>query len=237
MTIIRDEADLQRLLERGTTTEDDADQVRAFAGFLADAGRPGTKDQPATRAEVRRTRRAYFRHYGEDQGMSETMARAIVKERSAGRCELAIRGRCRGIAESAAHRQRRGQGGLWTPSNLLAACGDGASGCHGWMGQQPTWAKAAGLEVPSWANPALVPAYVEWHGSTRGWWHLTDDGCLTACTVLELAPLGEDRCDERRLLTGPVERDRPGHAGGDPARGPDEASRCDGRCVATLVRA
>lgn len=170
--------------------------------------------------------------------MSETAARLVIRERSGGRCEMQITSRCRGRAESAAHRVRRGQGGLWVPSNLLDACGDGTTGCHGWMGSKPTWAKAAGLEVPGYVTePGLVPAWIAPHGWARGWWHLTDDGCLTECTVLERAPWAAAYTSDRRTLAGPSGTAGDSRTLADPAFGPDEAMGCDGRCVRQLVRA
>lgn len=123
--------------------------------------------------------------------MTETECRQLARMRSGGRCELAVRDRCLGRAASASHRQRRSAGGLWLPSNILDSCGSGTTGCHGWIGSRPAWADKAGLTVPSWADPVRVPAYIEPHGWARGWWHLGDDGSLTACAALSRPPWAE----------------------------------------------
>lgn len=122
---------------------------------------------------------------------SEQRARQVVRERSAGRCELDVRNVCTGRATSWSHRQSRARRGLWTPANGIDACGSGTTGCHGWVENHPTWAEAAGLSLPSWVtDPERVPAYVSWHGLARAWWHLNLDGTLTPCGELERPPWG-----------------------------------------------
>jgi hypothetical protein len=52
------------------------------------------------------------------------------------------------------HRKKRGQGGLWTPQNIVAVCGDGVRGCHGWIEANPDAAAATGWHVRPWLDPA-----------------------------------------------------------------------------------
>ena len=55
------------------------------------------------------------------------------------------------------HRKKRGQGGLWEPQNVVAVCGDGTRGCHGWIESHPDRASAIGFHVRPWFDPAEVP--------------------------------------------------------------------------------
>jgi hypothetical protein len=105
--------------------------------------------------------------------VNEAKARQIVTARSGGRCEL-----CRNNkADSWAHRRSRGQGGLWTPSNGLALCGSGTSGCHGWTEHNPTLAAAGGWRlVHDHRDPAEVPVWLAPALTWPGWWLLDDDG-------------------------------------------------------------
>lgn len=58
------------------------------------------------------------------------------------------------------------------PSNLLIVCGSGTTGCHGWIEGNRADAKAAGLLVSQWDDPAAVP-YVDLAGNR---WMLTTHG-------------------------------------------------------------
>ncbi len=69
------------------------------------------------------------------------------------------------------------------PSNLMALCGTGTSGCHGYLESHRTEAIDYGFIVPQYETPHNVP--VKTHG--YGWVVLNDDGTLT--TTLE--PLKE----------------------------------------------
>jgi hypothetical protein len=53
---------------------------------------------------------------------SEHQGRKIAHERAGGRCEIAIDDVCSGEPDTVHHRVQKGQGGLWSPSNLLVAC-------------------------------------------------------------------------------------------------------------------
>lgn len=70
------------------------------------------------------------------------------------------------------HRKKRGQGGLWEPTNIVAVCGDGVRGCHGWFEHNPNAAAEGGWHVRPWEDPAEVP--VLWRGTD--WVLLTLDG-------------------------------------------------------------
>lgn len=103
---------------------------------------------------------------------SESAARLIVYERSERTCEV-----CGRPGESVHHRMKQGR--PWEPGNLLMLCGDGTRRCHGWIENQPTYAKALGLWLPRGADWSTAPAYIKPRLFTRGWWTLDDDGCLT----------------------------------------------------------
>ncbi|PRY35283.1 HNH endonuclease [Umezawaea tangerina] len=112
--------------------------------------------------------------------MNVTLARKLVRERSAGLCEVKSPW-CEGRATNWSHRLAQGQGGLWAPSNGLDVCGMGnATGCHGYLHQHPTRAEAEGwLVPPGQTDPIDVPTRI--HTITLG--HalvfLDDDGCLS----------------------------------------------------------
>lgn len=109
--------------------------------------------------------------------MNETTARRIVRERSNGICEGCGRAR----AASVHHRKPRSQGGPWCPSNLLALCGDGTRGCHGWAEHHPNDARICGWRVDSHDDPTAVPARI------HPWGHvlLTQDGGIQTTDHIE----------------------------------------------------
>lgn len=72
------------------------------------------------------------------------------------------------------HRLKRGQGGLWEPQNIVALCGDGVRGCHGWCEANPTKGWELGFCVKPWENPAEQP--IKYRLST--WALLTSDGAI-----------------------------------------------------------
>ena len=108
---------------------------------------------------------------------SEERGRAIVKERSGGRCEAAIRNVCLGDAASVHHRQKRSHGGTWAPSNLLHVCGDGTIGCHGWIEAHPQRANEGGLWLFAGEDPAETSVYMRWE-NLKSWYLLDDEGIL-----------------------------------------------------------
>jgi hypothetical protein len=55
------------------------------------------------------------------------------------------------------HRRNRSQGGQWVPSNIVALCGDGVRGDHGWVGANPTEANAQGWSLRAGDDPLVVP--------------------------------------------------------------------------------
>lgn len=102
--------------------------------------------------------------------------RATVLGRAQGSCE-----RCRGPLDgpwgySLHHRRPRGSGGsrqpwISAPTNLLALCGNGVAGCHGWAESQRTVATALGYLCRMGDQPAEIP-FMDIDGR---WWLLTDD--------------------------------------------------------------
>jgi len=52
------------------------------------------------------------------------------------------------------HRKKRSHGGLWGPENIIAVCGSGTTGCHGWIEHHPDAAADTGFHVRPWENPA-----------------------------------------------------------------------------------
>lgn len=91
-------------------------------------------------------------------GPSPTVRRLVV-ERDGG-CL-----RCGGEATNIHHRRPRGMGGtrdpaVNAPSNLVALCGSGTTGCHGWIESHRAQALADGWLVSRWGDPAKVPIFV-----------------------------------------------------------------------------
>lgn len=105
---------------------------------------------------------------------SEAHGRAVVRERSGGRCEGC---RCC-TATSWQHRVKRGQGGSWSPSNGIDLCGSGTTGCHGDIEHNPDWAYLLGTGLRSGADVSTEPAYLHTIAGT-GWWLLNEDGTYT----------------------------------------------------------
>lgn len=103
--------------------------------------------------------------------MAERDARDVIRVRSMERCEM-----CGGPPGSASHRRPAGQGGPWSPSNLLVACGTGTTGCHGWLEANRAHADAGGWQImrpDEGSTPADVPVWLPYHG---GWVALDDEG-------------------------------------------------------------
>jgi AhpD family alkylhydroperoxidase len=102
------------------------------------------------------------------EGPIPTAMRDIVLTRDQNRCVRCVRYFADGL--NLHHRQLRSQGGKNTAANLIALCGSGTTGCHGWVHAHPADARAVGLIVPSWADPAETPVRT-WRGLVL----LTDD--------------------------------------------------------------
>jgi hypothetical protein len=95
----------------------------------------------------------------------------IVKARAGEHllCEVQIPGTCFGVGGNYHHRINRSQGGVYTPSAALWACGSGTTGCHGWITENPEGARAKGWSIKSTGNPLETPCLY------RGEWVLLDD--------------------------------------------------------------
>ena len=107
--------------------------------------------------------------------MNERKAREIVNIRSERRCEIAIPTLCTGHATNMHHRRKPGR--VWTPSNLLAACGSGTTGCHGYVEAEPLWGKRLGLWLLDSDDPAITPVYMRW-ADNRSWYRLNEEGMV-----------------------------------------------------------
>lgn len=106
----------------------------------------------------------------------QARARRIVAERADGRCEIGISQVCLGAADTIHHRRkRRFKDTIWSVSNLVACCGDGVRGCHGWVEAHPSLANAEGLWLFGHQIPQLEAIHMSF-GARRSWWMLDDDG-------------------------------------------------------------
>ena len=70
------------------------------------------------------------------------------------------------------HRKKRSQGGDWSPENIVAVCGHGTTGCHGWIEHNPEAAAHEGFHVRPWEDPAEVKIFQVYR---RKWTRLTVD--------------------------------------------------------------
>lgn len=104
----------------------------------------------------RSSRKGASRKTGPSQG-----TRATVIRRDAGRCVRC--GRMLGTTPfSIQHRKARGMGGtsdpqINSPANLILLCGDGVTGCHGWVESHREAAREGGWGIHSWDDPTEVP--------------------------------------------------------------------------------
>jgi hypothetical protein len=109
--------------------------------------------------------------------VNEKEARAIVRERAFGICEVYIPGICTGQVNTMHHRRKRSHGGKWAPSNLLALCGDGTTGCHGWIEGHPKLAQASGLWLMSGdGEPYARKVWMRTYNDDKNWVLLDDAG-------------------------------------------------------------
>lgn len=112
---------------------------------------------------------------------SESAARGRVHDRSGGVCE-----RCGAReAESFSHRIPTGQGGRYTAANGLDTCGDGTSGCHGWIEMNPTEARRHGQRLSARKKPDREPVLI-YHGGVLVRALLHDDGQVTVLRQLSV---------------------------------------------------
>lgn len=120
------------------------------------------------------------RSTGKAVGKSATQR--AVRRRSGGECEVRSPWHL-GKATNLSHRRHQGQGGEWSPVNILDSCGHGnATGCHGYIHQHPEEAREKGWIVSAFgADPAAVEVFM-WHDERLDWWLLLPDG------TAELAP-------------------------------------------------
>lgn len=91
-------------------------------------------------------------------------------------CERCGKRLSEGEHVSVHHRTPRGMGGshdesLNRPSNLLALCGSGTTGCHGWIEHNREEARENGWLVPRGLSPIDVPVKV-----IGKWIYLNDEG-------------------------------------------------------------
>lgn len=110
--------------------------------------------------------------------LHEEMGRRLVVERSSRMCEIALPGICLVTMTSVHHRLKKSHGGTWRASNLLAACGDGTTGCHGYIEAHPSWAREEGLWIFTGdGEPNEISVHMRWM-NLRGWYLLDDEGML-----------------------------------------------------------
>lgn len=157
--------------------------------------RPGG---PLKRTELKRKRRLRGRR--PKVSPEEKHGKEVAGARSGGVCEVQIPSVCLGQAETFHHRLNKGQGGSWSPENLLHTCGDGTRGCHGWITGERIRSRPRGWMVKEHelATPAEVPVWRR----DDAWVLLTADGGLVP--VLHHAG-GPDDCE--------AVLDRPGEPG------------------------
>jgi hypothetical protein len=108
---------------------------------------------------------------------NERWARSLVSQRSDNICEAFVPDVCLGQASTVHHRRKRSHGGLWLPANLLAVCGDGTRGCHGWIESHPKLARAAGLWLFTGdGEPDQRKAWLRTYNEAKSWVLLDNEG-------------------------------------------------------------
>lgn len=90
----------------------------------------------------------------------------LVDERDGGRCVI-----CGAKSTNRHHRKPRRHGDD-TPANMLALCGSGTTGCHGWVTCHPKDAYANGWSIRANNDPEEVPVLVRSNVGTRNMWAL-----------------------------------------------------------------
>lgn len=141
-----------------------AKRLEAFGGRAPRS----TLDKPGARPSAWPARRA-----PSPTDPDEATVKAVLK-RADGRCESCgdeLVGR-RGFEFSVHHRKLRSQGGDNRLSNLVALCGHGTSGCHGYAHSEVAKSRVAGFLVRRRENPAAKPVDHSWLGHVL----LLDDG-------------------------------------------------------------
>jgi hypothetical protein len=103
--------------------------------------------------------------------------RVLVLDRAKYRCEKCGVSLSDSFYYSLHHRTPRGMGGsrevrLNLPSNLVAVCGSGTTGCHGWIESNRIAAEDEGWLVSRYQEVAEVQVRL-WR---VGWRYLTDEG-------------------------------------------------------------
>lgn len=103
----------------------------------------------------------------------------IVLTRSQNECELRLPWACLGGRGHSTHHitDRSIDDSGWPPSGLLRSCGDGTTGCHGWVTDNPKAARELGGWVRGscdnrYETPVLLCSYL-WPGQRR--WVVLDD--------------------------------------------------------------
>jgi len=95
------------------------------------------------------------------EAAAEKLARALVRARSGGICEVCGRQPAREFQ----HRKAQVHGGEYSAVNGLDVCGHGnVSGCHGHIHQNPTAAYEQGWSVRSGHDPAVRPVWFAGRG-------------------------------------------------------------------------
>lgn len=114
------------------------------------------------------------------EAVAEEKARHIVRTRANGRCEAAIPNVCFGTHDTTHHRRKRRYADTrWVASNLIAVCGDGTRGCHGYIEAHPAWAMDEGLWLRENDDPREVSVHMRWgQAHAKSWWVLDDEGLL-----------------------------------------------------------
>jgi len=103
--------------------------------------------------------------------------RAQVLQRATYKCERCGIPLSKGFYYSLHHRTPRGMGGsreerLNLPSNLVAICGSGTTGCHGFIESNREMAEREGWLVSRYEESAEIPIFI--YGV--GWRYLMDEG-------------------------------------------------------------
>jgi hypothetical protein len=131
---------------------------------FAEAGiRPYSTLTPASRAREPRMATSKPKRQRDNGPDAATVANVLGRDGGCVRCGGALHGR-RGVDYSIHHRKLRSQGLDNSLPALVALCGDGVRGCHGWAHHNRKSARDLGLIIKPTQDPAAVPVEHAQHG-------------------------------------------------------------------------
>jgi len=136
-------------------------------------------------SETKDTQRGAWRNAA-DREARRVESYKVAYQRAGNSCEI-----CGNRAENIHHRRPRGMGGSQDeggPENLMALCGSGTMGCHGWIESHREEAHEQGWLLGKYEMAERVPVSYRGH-----WCLLTKAGVVEALSALDTLSQGMAR--------------------------------------------